>query len=75
MVDGNRASLGPAHGGSVMKKIVEKKDSGEDSVVEKDVSDLTIKKLTLKTGVKAGRAGTCAASCCACTCHTGGAMM
>ena len=55
-----------------MKKIVANKDinGADESVTEKDVSDLTIKKLTLKTGVKAGRAGTCATSCCACTCHT-----
>jgi hypothetical protein len=40
------------------------------SLNEKSVSDLMIKKLTLKTGVKAGLAGTCETSCCACTCHS-----
>jgi hypothetical protein len=57
-----------------MKKLASKKDIKNETVAERDVSDLTIKKLTLKTGVKAGMAGTCAASCCACTCHTGGAL-
>ena len=52
-----------------MKKLAMKKDG--ETMTEKDVSDLTIKKLTLKTGVKAGRmvAGTCEISCCPKTCH------
>jgi hypothetical protein len=43
--------------------------SNDQPMTEKDVSDLTIKKLTLKTGVKAGMAGTCEISCCPKTCH------
>ena len=54
-----------------MKKTTTKV-GGDESMAEKDLSDLTIKKLTLKTGVKAGRmmAGTCETSCCPRTCHT-----
>jgi hypothetical protein len=57
-----------------MKKLSAKKDIKNETVSERDVSDLIIKKITLKTGVKAGMAGTCPASCCACTCHTGGRL-
>jgi hypothetical protein len=59
-------------GRNEMKKTTMKAGGGDESMSEKDVSDLTIKKLTLKTGVKAGRmmAGTCATSCCPKTCHT-----
>jgi hypothetical protein len=55
-----------------MKKLGMKTDGGGEAITEKDLSDLTIKKLTLKTGVKAGRmmAGTCEISCCPNTCHT-----
>jgi len=55
-----------------MKKLAMRKDGSDESMTEKDLSDLTIKKLTLKTGVKAGRmmAGTCEISCCPNTCHT-----
>jgi hypothetical protein len=55
-----------------MKKMLSnKKDkkANEELVTEKEVSDLKIKKLTLKTGVKAGE-GTGNDACNPCTCHT-----
>jgi|KBSSwiStaDraftv2_1062776.scaffolds.fasta_scaffold6010923_1 hypothetical protein len=56
-----------------MKKLNAKKKTKNDAAntpSEMDIPELSIKKLTLKTGVKGGLAGTCATSCCACTCHT-----
>ncbi|HEU4406671.1 MAG TPA: hypothetical protein VFS43_15495 [Polyangiaceae bacterium] len=52
-----------------MKKMIATKKRSEN-ISEKEVSDLKVKKLTLKTGVKAGLIGTCETSCCACTCKT-----
>jgi hypothetical protein len=51
-----------------MKKLITSKKR-QETISEKDVSDLKIKKLTLKTGVKAGMIGTCETSCCPRTCH------
>ncbi len=55
-----------------MKKLIASKKH-QETISEKDVSDLKVKKLTLKTGVKAGvigGGGGLDVSCCPRTCHT-----
>jgi hypothetical protein len=67
MVDGRMRGSRRDQRRNQMKKMNQK--SKDQSIDEQDLSDLTIKKLTLKTGVKAGMMGTCEISCCPKTCH------
>jgi hypothetical protein len=67
MVDGPARGANGTNGEDEMKKMNRK--SKDQPITEQDLSDLTIKKLTLKTGVKAGMMGTCEVSCCPKTCH------
>jgi hypothetical protein len=67
MVEGTGASSDGRVEDQMKKTTI--KVSSDESMTEKDLSDLTIKKLTVKTGVKAGRMMV-GGDCCPKTCHT-----